>query len=163
MDSWKSFITLQEIKKPSCKYLRVWAKNQLRFKIYIQKSQWKIDLLPNLSHIFQDFCNFIHLWNKQKLGCWGGLNPGLKGAFDSGWGRLLWVCRNPWIMTQNKRTFLHATAAVSFDILFTLIWFIFLHQHTSIVNSIISRESIKYHSLQFGADWEKITYLYRIA
>ena len=31
---WKSLIILKEIKKRSGKYLRVWAKNQLRFEIF---------------------------------------------------------------------------------------------------------------------------------
>ena len=79
---WKSLILLKEINKPSGKFLRVWAKNKLRFeifrenfKIYIQKSQWKIDFLTIFSPIFQEFCHFIHLWSIQK---WGGrLAPGL--------------------------------------------------------------------------------------
>ena len=35
MEFWKDLINLKEIKKPSDKILRVWAKNQLRFEIYI--------------------------------------------------------------------------------------------------------------------------------
>ena len=31
---WKALIILKEIKKPSDKFLRVWAKNQLRFEIF---------------------------------------------------------------------------------------------------------------------------------
>ena len=31
-------------------------------KIYIQKSQWKIDFLLFFSPIFQDLCHFIQLW-----------------------------------------------------------------------------------------------------
>ena len=34
MDYWKSLIILKEIKKPTGKFLRVWAKNQLRFEIF---------------------------------------------------------------------------------------------------------------------------------
>ena len=34
MEFWKSLIILKEIKKPSGKSLRVWAKNQLRFEIF---------------------------------------------------------------------------------------------------------------------------------
>ena len=33
LEFWKSIIILEEIKKPSGKILRVWAKNQLRFEI----------------------------------------------------------------------------------------------------------------------------------
>ena len=47
MEFWKDLIILNESKKPSDKYLRVWAKNQLGFEIfdknftiYMQKSQW---------------------------------------------------------------------------------------------------------------------------
>ena len=43
--------------------------NQLRFensrenfRIYIRKSQWKIDFLPIFSPIFQDLFHFIQLW-----------------------------------------------------------------------------------------------------
>ena len=34
MEFWKSLIILISIKKPSCKSLRVWVKNQLRFEIF---------------------------------------------------------------------------------------------------------------------------------
>ena len=34
MQFWKSWIILKEIKKPSDKFLRVLAKNQLRFEIF---------------------------------------------------------------------------------------------------------------------------------
>ena len=46
------------MKKPSDRFLRVCAKNQLGFeifgKIYILKSQWKIDFLPIFSPIFSN-------------------------------------------------------------------------------------------------------------
>ena len=39
MEFWKPLIILKEIKKPSGKYLRVWAKNQLIFEIF--EKIWK--------------------------------------------------------------------------------------------------------------------------
>ena len=61
MSYLKFLIILKEIKKPSGTFMRVLAKNQLRFEksweifiIYIGKSKWKIDFLPIFSPIFQD-------------------------------------------------------------------------------------------------------------
>ena len=34
LEFWKSLIILKELKKPSDKFLRVWAKSQLRFEIF---------------------------------------------------------------------------------------------------------------------------------
>ena len=68
MEFGKSLIILKEIKEPSGKFFRVWAKNQLRFEIsrkiliYIRKSQGEIDFLPIFYSIFQDLCHFIQLW-----------------------------------------------------------------------------------------------------
>ena len=51
------------------KNLQFWE----NFQIYIQKSQSKTDILPIFSPIFQDLCDFIHLWNIPKfLGWFGG-------------------------------------------------------------------------------------------
>ena len=68
---WKSLVTLKVIRKPSGKFLRVWAKNQLRVEIFekifkfqyvnISKSQWKIDFLSML--ICKNLCHFIQLSN----------------------------------------------------------------------------------------------------
>ena len=53
-------------------------------KIYIQKSQWKIDFLPIFSPIFQDFCHFLHLCNIPKFGgSRGNLTPGWEGVLSS--------------------------------------------------------------------------------
>ena len=64
----KSLVILKEIKNTG-KFLRVWAKNQLRFEIFlenfkinIRKSQWEIDSLPIFSPIFQNLWQFIQLW-----------------------------------------------------------------------------------------------------
>ena len=69
MASWKSSIILKEIKKPSGNLLRDKAKNKWRFeifrenfKIYIWKSQWKIDFLPIFYPIFLGLCHFKQLW-----------------------------------------------------------------------------------------------------
>ena len=50
------------------------------FKIYIKKSQWKIDFLPIFSPIFQNLCHFMHLWNTQIFWGWFG------GLFRRDWG-----------------------------------------------------------------------------
>ena len=93
MEFWKSLISLKEIQKASDKFLRVWAKNQLRFEIFekilkftYQNLNGKLIFLPIFSPIFQDFCHFIHLCNIPKLG-WvegGSLAPGLEGTFEFG-------------------------------------------------------------------------------
>ena len=55
------------------------------FKIYMQKSQWKIDFLPILSPIFQDLCHFINLCKIPKLGVGGVmLLRAWTGTFDFG-------------------------------------------------------------------------------
>ena len=64
----KSLGTLKEIKKPSSKSLRVWAKNQWRFQFFEKilkcthenlNGNW---FLPIFYPIFQELCNFIQLW-----------------------------------------------------------------------------------------------------
>ena len=92
MEFCKDLIILKETKKPSDKFLHVWAKNQLRFEIfekileiYMQKSQWKIDFL-SIFLIFQDFFILYTSVTYQNLG--GGLggyfSPGLGGYFRIG-------------------------------------------------------------------------------
>ena len=58
MDYLKSLIILKQIKKSSGKRLRVWGDKPIKilnfrenFKIYTQKSQWKIDCYPFRSHL----------------------------------------------------------------------------------------------------------------
>ena len=54
-----------------------------KFKNYIQKSHWKIDFKPIFSPIFQNFCNFMHLWNIKVfgVGLGGGSSAGIWGVF----------------------------------------------------------------------------------
>ena len=56
-------------------------------KIYIQKSQWKIDFLSIFYPIFLDLCHFIQLWkitpffSNYFFGLWGGgVSPCLPSA-----------------------------------------------------------------------------------
>ena len=83
----KDLIILTEFKKHSDIFLRIWAKNQLRFEIFekilkftCKNLNGKLIFHP-FSHIFQDFCHFIHLCNIAKfLGlAWAGgvVQPGL--------------------------------------------------------------------------------------
>ena len=52
--SWKSLIILTENREPSGKYLRVWAKNQLRFEIFEKLLKFKYENL-NGKLIFYPF------------------------------------------------------------------------------------------------------------
>ena len=66
---WKNLIIQKEIMKPKRqifaslgeKPIKIWNVWE-NFKIYIRKSQWKIDFLPIFSPIFQELCQFIQLW-----------------------------------------------------------------------------------------------------
>ena len=110
MEFWKSLISLKEIKKPSDKLLRVCAKNQLRFEIFekilkftYQNLNGKVIFKPIFSPTSQDFCHFMHLWNIQKGGWGGHLDPGLGVLSSLGAGG----CINPWsiisaIVTQEN-------------------------------------------------------------
>ena len=102
MEFWKALIISKEIKKPSDKFLRVWAKNQLRFEIFekILKFTWK-NLNGKL--IFYPFSlpfswTFVILYTSgtyQKfLGWLGGSFAGLGGGTFEFGGR--GGCINPW-------------------------------------------------------------------
>ena len=86
---WKDFIILKESKKPSDKFLRAWAKNQLRFEIFEKTLKFtcknlngKLIFYPFFTN-FLWFFHFIHLWNIPKyfgVAC-GGSFAGLGGTF----------------------------------------------------------------------------------
>ena len=96
MEFWKALIILKEIKKPSDKILRVWAKNQLRFEIFekILKFTYrnlneKVIFYPfslPSSRTFVILCTsatYLHL----AVGWGGHVAPGLGGYFWFwGWG-----------------------------------------------------------------------------
>ena len=104
-DSLKNFHNSKRIKKPSVKFLRVWAKNQLRFENFekIFKFTYKnLNGKPIFSPSFQDFCHFIHLWNIPHFVrlAWGGSFRRAWGWYFRVWGgrglykSLLTVWRN---------------------------------------------------------------------
>ena len=89
MEFWKDLIILKESKKPNDRFLRVWAKNQLRFEIFekilkftCKNLNGKLIFYPFFSH-FPGLFHFIHLCNISKfLG-------GLGGTFRRAWGGVL--------------------------------------------------------------------------
>ena len=68
MEFWKYLLILKEIKQPSGEFLRVWAKNQLRFEIFekILKFTYK-NLNENLI-----FYPFFLPYSRSLAGCWIG-------------------------------------------------------------------------------------------
>ena len=82
MEFWKDLINLNESKKPSDKFLRVWAKNQLgfeNFKIYMQKSQWKIAFLSIFLQFSRTFSFYTSVTYQNFWGWLGG------GTFRRAW------------------------------------------------------------------------------
>ena len=96
VELWTSVIILKEIKKPSGKFLRVWAKNQLRFEILEKILKFTYKNL-NGKLIFYPFSllssrTFVILYTsgtyKNFWGWFGGSSAGFGGTFDfgAGWG-----------------------------------------------------------------------------
>ena len=91
MEFWKDLINLKESKKPSDKFLRVWAKNQLGFEIFekILKFTFK-----NLNGKFMLY-PFSLPFSRSLAECWIG-----RGS--SRVGRGVGSCTNPWFWYRNN-------------------------------------------------------------
>ena len=94
MEFWKDLINLKESKKPRDKFLRVWAKNQLRFEIFekilkftCKNLNGKLIFYPFFS-IFQDFFILYTSVTYQNFWWWlgGYFSPGLGGGYFRIWG-----------------------------------------------------------------------------
>ena len=66
LEFWKSFIILKEIKKPRGKFLRVWAKNQLRFEIFQKILKFTYKNL-NGKEIFTFFSSIFQVHRKHLI------------------------------------------------------------------------------------------------
>ena len=96
MEFWKALIILKEIKKLSDKFLRVWAKNQLRFEIFEKILKFTCKNL-NGKLIFYPFSlpssrTFVILYTSGTYQNFGGLGRVLSSLGAGGRGR---GCINP--------------------------------------------------------------------
>ena len=90
MEIWKKLINLKESRKPRDKFLRVWAKNQLRFEIFekilkftCKNLNGKLIFYP-FSPIFQDFFILYTSVTYQNFWGWLGGGPGSNGPVWGG-------------------------------------------------------------------------------
>ena len=88
MEFWKDLIKLKESKKPSDKFLRVWAKNQLRFENFEKILKFTCKNLNGILIFYPFFSHFPELLilytsvKYQNVWRWPG------GAFRRDWGVL---------------------------------------------------------------------------